>query len=217
MTRFLRLLLDIPLLVLLPFTVCYMYTEWRLHECLGTAMCVGVVLHHVINRRWFLSLGKGKYNLARVLTTVVDMLLLVDVVLLLVSGVCISLYVFAWTNLCDLHLPAMQQLHLCAGYWALVLMGLHLGQHMPQMLGMMRLTRLHKAVRRGFLLLFVLMAGFGVCAFVQEDIPHYLVPGELFSLTESTPGFFLAEITCMMVAWALAGCYLQKLAAKASR
>ena len=45
------------------------------HEIIGTAMLVLFVIHHILNRRWFGSIFKGKYTPYRIYTNALDILL----------------------------------------------------------------------------------------------------------------------------------------------
>lgn len=107
------------------------------HEWVGAGMLLLSIAHHMLNRHWFKTLGRGKYNGLRVLQTAVDVLLLADMLALMFSGIRLSRYVFAF-------LPGLgsaataRRLHMLASYWGLVLMGLHLGLHWGMMAALLR-------------------------------------------------------------------------------
>ena len=72
----LRLSVDIGMTVLLFVLMAYQLTGQFAHEWAGAVMLVLFAAHHLLNRQWFLSLGKGKYAPLRVIQTAVDALLL---------------------------------------------------------------------------------------------------------------------------------------------
>ena len=62
-----RHITDLIMVVCLAALMLYFRTGQTIHEWLGAATLVIFVLHHVWNRKWFLSLGKGRWTPARAL------------------------------------------------------------------------------------------------------------------------------------------------------
>ena len=58
-----RLMIDISMTVLLPFLMAYSLIGEAFHEVVGTAIFVLFIVHHLLNRRWYGALFKGKYNI----------------------------------------------------------------------------------------------------------------------------------------------------------
>ena len=81
------MIIDISMTVLLPLLMAYSLIGEKFHEIAGTAILVLFVIHHIINRKWYGALFKGKYNARRVFQTVLDMLLLIFMILQPVSGI----------------------------------------------------------------------------------------------------------------------------------
>lgn len=123
--------------ILLVALMGYPVTGQLAHEWVGAGMLLLSLAHHILNRHWFKTLSKGKYNGLRVLQTAVDALLLADMLALMFSGIRLSRYVFTF-------LPGLgsaataRRLHMLASYWGLVLMGLHLGLHWGVMAALLR-------------------------------------------------------------------------------
>ena len=61
-----RLMIDISMTVLLPFLMAYSLIGEAFHEVVGTAIFVLFIVHHLLNRRWYGALFKGKYNARRI-------------------------------------------------------------------------------------------------------------------------------------------------------
>ena len=91
-----RLGLDLAMTVLLLLLMTRQITGEDAHEWLGAAMFVLWLLHHLLNRRWYGSLFKGKHGPARLLQTTVDILLLAAMAGLIISGVMLSRTEFAF-------------------------------------------------------------------------------------------------------------------------
>ena len=75
--RHLRLSVDVLMTLILPLLMAYSLIGEAFHEIAGTAMMVLFIVHHILNRRWYGALFKGKYTAARVFRMVLDSLLLV--------------------------------------------------------------------------------------------------------------------------------------------
>ena len=127
-----RRIVDAAMTVLLLLLMAYQVTGEALHEWIGMGMTVLVIGHQILNRRWYGALLKGKYNAYRVLTTVINILLLLSFALTAFCGMSMSghavpfLYGMAPVSF-------SRQTHLSMSHWAFVLMGLHLGLHIPAM------------------------------------------------------------------------------------
>ena len=82
----LRLAVDACLTVLLLCLMAYQVTGEALHEWIGMGMTAVLILHHVLNARWYGALFKGKYNAFRIISTVVNTLLLASIALTALCG-----------------------------------------------------------------------------------------------------------------------------------
>lgn len=136
-TMRLKLVVDIGMTVLLFVLMAYQLTGDFAHEWAGAAMFLLFILHHVLNRRWALSLGKGGYPPLRIVQTVLDLFLLAAMLGLMVSGIILSRHVFSFLPISGGAAMA-RRLHLLSSYWGFVLMSLHLGLHWGMIVGMAR-------------------------------------------------------------------------------
>lgn len=125
-----RIFLDIVLLVLFLLIMSFQLLPKMLHEVLGILILVAVVLHLIWNRPWFSSLLRGKWNFRRGMSAVVNWLLMVNVVVILVTGMMISNHLFKGVFGIALQRNiTVHQLHVSLPYLLLILFGLHLGLH----------------------------------------------------------------------------------------
>ena len=76
--------------VLLLCLMAYQVTGEALHEWSGIAMTALLIVHHVLNFKWCKSLIKGKYNAYRIVTVVVNTLLLASIALTALCGMAMS-------------------------------------------------------------------------------------------------------------------------------
>ena len=83
---------DIVMTVFLLFLMAYQVTEQAAHEWLGMGMAALVILHQILNRKWYAALFRGKYGAIRILQTCVNVLLLLAFAASAVSGMALSEY-----------------------------------------------------------------------------------------------------------------------------
>lgn len=78
----LKILVDLAMTVLLFLLMAYLLVGETAHEWMGLAVFILFLFHHVLNRKWYGGLLKGKYTPLRVLQTLLN-------VLLLAAGLCV--------------------------------------------------------------------------------------------------------------------------------
>ncbi len=201
--------IDLAMIVFLPLLMVEILIGQEIHEWLGTAMLVLFLGHHLLNLGWWKSFYKGRYTPSRALGTALDLLLLLDMAALGVSGIMMSGFVFDFLPISGGMILA-RQLHLFASYWGLILMSAHLGVHMEQFFGMGRkLFHLsEKSAARAWVLRIAAAAvsGYGIYAFFAQHIGDYLFLQTHFVLFDETKAAisYFAETVAMigLFAWA---------------
>ena len=129
MTRngFLRLLVDGFMIISILFAIANKLTENRIHELIGIAMFLLLLVHNFFNWKWYTTIFQWKYNIRRNINFTVNTLLVMATITLIVSGVITSKTLFSFlgieTNL------TLRQIHTTAAYWLFVLTSVHLGVH----------------------------------------------------------------------------------------
>ena len=209
---------DICLTVLLPVLMAEILTGQEFHEWAGVAMAVLFIIHHALNWRWWKSIWKGGYRPLRFVGVMLNLLMLADISALVVSGIMMSGFVFAWLPFSG-GMIFSRRLHLFASHWGLILMSLHLGLHwnMAVKLG----GRLGKRenpdgpavwLARG---LAAAVSLFGIYAFVRQNMADYLFLRTAFVFWDETKMafLFLAEVIAMMGLFTAVGHYGSRLLA----
>ena len=85
-----KILVDVAMTAVLLCLMAYLLLGEALHEWLGVAMFGLWVFHHGLNWNWHKNLAKGRYTPLRLAQTGVDLLILLSMVGLMVSGVMMS-------------------------------------------------------------------------------------------------------------------------------
>ena len=132
-------IVDVCMTVLLLCLMAYQVTGEALHEWIGIGMTVLVIIHQILSRKWYGAIFKGKYNPYRIVTTVVNIALLLSFALTAFCGMSMSghavPFLYGMTKV-----SFDRRMHLSMSHWAFVLMGLHLGMHIPVMFARLKLT-----------------------------------------------------------------------------
>lgn len=105
----------------------YRFTANAIHEILGVLVVLLIIIHNVLNRRWYITIAKGKMNLLRMLNTATNLLMLAMMLLVTVTGVLISQTVFSAVSLSG-HLW-IHELHTFSAYLSFILCSIHIGFH----------------------------------------------------------------------------------------
>lgn len=150
--------------------MAYQVTGEALHEWLGVGMTVLLIVHHVLNFRWYKSLFRGKYNAYRVVTVAVNTLLLLSIALTALCGMAMSAHAVPFLY-GMLPVSFARRFHLAASFWSFILMGFHLGLHIPAMTAGLRLNGKIKTAVAAVL---AVIAGVGFWLFVKNGIPDYI-------------------------------------------
>lgn len=173
------ILMTATLLLLMSYSLVYGSNPAvgeAVHEWLGTGMFVLFVLHHFLNRKWSLSIFKGKYTPYRVAQTILVILVLLAMCGSMVSGVLLSRTVFSFLGVRGGQ-AAAQTVHMLCAYWGFVFLSLHLGLHWRVIMGMAgKLTKKSSIARKWILrMTAALIAGYGAYAFIRRDFGNYML------------------------------------------
>ena len=200
----LRKLVDVCMLILLLCLMSYQVTGEEKHEWTGILMTLTVIVHQILNRRWYAALFKGRYNAYRSVTTAVNLLLLASMLVTAFCGMSMSEYAVPflyWAR----GLIYVRPTHLAMSHWSFVLMGLHLGLHVPLMLG-----RTKDDMRTILTAFGTVIGGVGFWLFLRNGMPNYLFFRVPFAFLDYEKAFWLVflENALMLSAWVFLGAEL---------
>ena len=196
-----KLLIDIAMTVILLLLMSYSQVGVVTHEWLGVGIFTCFVLHHILNRKWTVGVLKGKYTPLRVWQTTLVILVFISMLDNMFSGIIISEHIFSFIRIRGLS-SLVRTIHLLSAYWGLIFISLHLGFHWSMMLGMANKAS-HGVLASSRLMLRaigILIAVYGVFAFVKRDILNYLILKNHFANFnfEEPVIFFLLDYVAVM-------------------
>ena len=202
-----KLAVDAAMTVALLLLMAYGLVGEAAHEWIGMGMFALFVAHHILNRKWLLAVGKGKYTPIRMVQTTLVGIIFLSMFGSMISGVVLSRYVFAFFPKLGGYEFA-QQVHILCAYWGFVCMSLHLGFHWRMMLAMARKHLQPSSMRTWSLrLIGWLWAVYGAFAFRRRGVSLYLLLRSHFVFYDySEPVIlFLIDYLSVMVMFVLIG------------
>lgn len=205
-----KICIDTGMTVCLLFLMPYSLLSETAHEWIGMAMLVLFISHHILNRKWLLSISKGKYTAYRAVQTVLVIVMFALMVGSMVSGILLSNHIFKWIDISGTYMVA-RQIHMFCAYWGLVVMSLHLGLHWNIVVVMAGRLWEHPSVIRKWTarLVAAMIAGYGLYAFYRRQIGDYLLMRMHFVFYDYAEGIFpfLTDYLAVMVCIAFIGYY----------
>ena len=207
-----RRIIDVCMTVALLLLMVYQVTGEVLHEWIGISMTILVIIHQILNRRWYSAVFKGKYNHYRILTTMVNTLLILFFILTALSGMSMSSHAVPFLyGIINVYYSRL--LHISMSQWSFVFMGMHLGLHIPVMTANLKLTGSQKTALSCF---FCLIAGIGLFLFIRDGRFDYMFFDAVFASFDYNKSGLLVvlENVVMLLFWGFIGAQLSNLCRK---
>lgn len=131
-----RIIIDVVMTILMILSLAYRITGNVYHEWIGITVSMLFIIHNLLNLHWYKNIFKGKYNFCRSINTMINLLLIIDMTALLITGMLHSRVLLSF-----LHLNTgifIRQIHTLSAYWGLVLVSFHIGQHWEMVLNVFK-------------------------------------------------------------------------------
>lgn len=215
-----KVLVDVIMTALLLVLMAYHITGNKVHEWLGVLLFFLFLLHQVFNWKWYKSVFKGNYTAVRSVHTAVNILLMVDMLVMIISGVMLSRDVFYSLNISAGTIG--RKLHMVAGAWGFLLVSVHLGLHGSMLIGVAKkLTKtpenrsIYSALTSRTVA--VVLSAYGIYAFISKQMWQqlFLLREYTFFDYEEPTLLFLWDYIAIMALFACAAHYSVKLIRKA--
>lgn len=167
-----KIIIDLVMTITLLLLMLFQITGQQVHEYLGIMMLVLFLGHNVLNWKWYRHLFKGKYKFYRCIQTVLNISILMMMLGLGYSGMVMAQYVpFSISGSISL----ARRLHLACSYWGFVLMSMHLGMHIRQMMNMFKkYIHLKTNALKIIKLMIVIVCLYGIYCFIQNNMISYM-------------------------------------------
>ncbi len=196
-------IVDIGMLLGMLLLMSFLVTGQTVHEWIGIGETVLVIVHQILNRKWYGALGKGHYSGLRNFSATVTLLLLASFAGTAFSGISMSSEAVPFLYGMG-HLSDPQRLHLSLAHWSFVLMGIHLGLHVPAIVGQKFFTT---RIKPGIAVILAMLPCYGLYRFIENDMVSYLLFQAHFGMPdfEKPAAVMLVENVLMLLPWIFVG------------
>lgn len=200
-TNIIKRIVDVLLTVLLLFIMAYQVTGDFLHEWLGISMTVLLIFHHILNRKWYGALFKGKYTSYRITVSSVNTLLLAAIGITALCGMSMSSHAVPFMY-GTVNMMTARKFHLAFSWWAFMFMGVHIGLHLKALT-----AKLGRKAKICIIAVLTAVSGIGLWLFIKSDITDYILFRTHFSFLDYNKAKWLviAENLAMLILFALVG------------
>ena len=189
----LRMPLDILMTILSVILMggTMLFPDDRIHQICGIALVVLWAVHVVLNRRWYGSLFKGKYQPFRIMQLIVNCGVLICAVLLMISGLLMAWFIPAdWVGGA---LGFARTTHLLASHWYYIFMAFHIGLHAAMIANKMKI---HGLVPR---IICIIISLYGVYAFIVRGVWKYMFGLQQFFFFDFNRGYVLFALDYLSI------------------
>lgn len=196
-----KLVIDFVMTVLMLVAMAYHITGSTIHELVGAVLLVLFIVHNILNRRWYKTIIKGKYNIRSILRIAVNLLFLVSMVVVMISSAPISRDIFPFFPINNDMI--IRQIHVLTAYWGFIFMAVHIGlswgtiiNAVRKMTGITGTSRIRTIALR---VIAVLIVVYGVQTSFETDMGSKLTIYNPFgwNFDESTMGFIIDYLSIM--------------------
>lgn len=203
--KHIRLMVDVAMTVLLPMLMAYSLIGETLHEVIGSVIFALFIIHHVLNRKWYGALFKGKYNARRIFQTALDMFLLVFMLLQPISGILMSKHLYTFLPTLPISAQA-RSIHMMLAYWGFCLMCIHAGTHLASTMKMLFMKG--KKIFAAVCVVVFCVSAYGCTAYIKRGFPGYMSGRTMFAFFDySEPRvFFFLDHLAIMILFMVVGC-----------
>lgn len=160
-----KIIVDILLFILMIIEYSRLYINPTVHEIIGINLIILIIFHIYLNRNYFKSIKKGKYNFKRSFKLGVNIAFLVVFLLTCIFGIFSSQFL-SIGSLTTIYL------HKIFAYLSVILLGLHLSFNINPLIAKIPYKKV----------IFPILIIFGICSLIQVDFWNHLTGRYGFSM-----------------------------------
>ena len=194
-----KIIIDVLMYFLFIILMGHHITDNLIHEILGTILFVLFIVHHLLNYHYYKTVFKGKYYIKRIIITLVDLLLLIDMICIIVSAINISSDVFSFLNI-NTKIWG-RKLHMLSTSWGFVLMSIHLGLHLKTLINKINNKMKNSTLEYLYYFVVLLIIIYGIYSFIKLNFisdMFLLNAFKYYDFSESPVIFYLHVISASL-------------------
>ena len=161
-----KIIVDILLFILIIIEYSRLYINPTVHEIIGIGLIILIILHIYLNRNYFKSIKKGKYNFKRSFKQVINITFLIVFILTCIFGILSSQFL-SIGSLTTIYL------HKIFAYLSVLLLGLHLSTNINPLMAKIPYKKI----------IFPIFIIFGIYSLIHVDFWNHLTGRYGFSIT----------------------------------
>ena len=210
----LKIIIDSSMLGLLFISMAYLLIGEEIHEWIGVVLILLFMGHNIINHRWYMSMFRGKYISIRIFQEIINIMMVLSIIGLMISGVIVSRYVFKFIKFSSFTSFA-RTLHMLSAYWGFTSISLHLGLHFESIIGKIKKIvsekKRAKSIKWILRIMEMFIVAYGVYALFKNDILSYMFLQKQFVFfnTEQPIILFFIDYIAIMGMWAWISYYFR--------
>ena len=176
-----KIIVDVLMLIIMLLEFSKLYTGQLLHEIFGIALFILFIIHNILNMNFYKKILRGNYNLLRGITTTINILFLICMLLTIILGIPISSELFKVLNLNGN--ITIRKLHTILGYWNLILLSIHLGFHFKIIFAKLKnIMKDKKAIKILVHIVELIIIIFGIKTMRDINLGAYLIGKSSFAI-----------------------------------
>ena len=163
-----KIVVDILMFILMLLEYSRVYLPSEIHEIIGICLIILVLMHLILNRKYFKAIPKGKYSFKRSFMLIVNVLFIITFSATCITGLLSSQDILTVMNIGNL---TTIYLHKIFAYASTIVLGMHLG---------VNLTKLFNKFENK--LIYITIIILGAYSFIAVDFWNHLTGNYGFSL-----------------------------------
>ena len=173
-----KLIVDILMFILMLLEFSRLFTGALLHELIGIALLILVIVHLILNKNYILNIRKAKYNVKSIIMLITNILLVISFLLTIVFGLLSSQETLTFLNV---HNLTIVKLHKIFGNVSLIVIGIHLGINFNAIFG--KVTKLIKNNIVNYILGIIIIM-LGIYSSIKVDFIKHVIGEYGFGIKE---------------------------------
>ena len=179
--KMIKIIVDVLMLIIMLLEFSKLYTGGVLHEVFGITLFILLVIHNILNISFYKNILKGKYTILRTISTIVNIMFLICMLLTIILGIPISSELFKELKLNGN--TTIRKLHTILGYWNLILLSIHLGFHFKIIFAKLKnKIKDKKNIKNLFYMVELIIVIFGIKTMRDINLGAYLIGKSSFAI-----------------------------------
>lgn len=179
---------------------CFGLTPQTWHGIAGIFLFAIFVVHHVLNKSFYKSTFKGRYNAERIILSATDWIFFILMILMAISSILLAGQAFPFIH--SPYLSGAKPFHILICTWAFFVMSVHMSLHFDRFLFKLEHKINSRAVRWIlFTVLYALVLACGIYSYIGQSLYVFMFTKNSFKL--SPENIWLSMLEFIFISFAV--------------